>query len=401
MPKSVIQILSIAPLLAYLGFLIVFAQARPLYTWDTVPYTAVTLAASTDDAATLHAKTYGYLQANLAPEQYAPLVAGAYAHDLSINPAHFASQLPMYEIKPAYVMALRGLGALGIEPLAALGMMSLVPGVLLCLLLFIWLARHTHAFQASLLVVLFALAARITDLSRVPVPDTFSALVLLAAAYALLVKRWLVPAMGLLILSVAVRTNNILFAGLLLSWLGWSAYAQSRTSSDPARHRRELALIAASFAASCALYFALNAAFDYQWWRLFYHTFIESQTDIAAFTQPFSFAAYWAVVVAAAGQLVAGGAALATAMPLFGLLLAVTLVGGWRHQYTAFLAPRNAISLNQLALLTLPLFGAYFVLFPLAGSWDRFFLPFYAFITLAATARFGARKATQIDANSL
>lgn len=394
MPKSVIQLLSIAPLLAYLGFLIVFAQARPLYTWDTVPYTALTLAASTDDVATLHAKTYGYLKTNLAPEQYSHLVAGAYAQDLSVNPTHFASQLPMYEIKPVYIMALRSLGALGIEPLAALGMMSLLPGVLLCLLLFVWLSQHTNAFQASVVVVLFALSARVTDLSRVHVPDTFSALVLLAAAYALLVKRWLVPSLGLLILSVAVRTNNILFASLLLSGMGWSAYAQSRTSPDPARHKGELALIAASFAASCALYFALNAAFDYQWWRLFYHTFIESQTDIAAFAQPFSFAAYRAVVSAAAGQVFAGGAALATAMPLFVLLLAVTFVGGWRPQYTAFLAPRSAISLDQLALLTLPLFGAYFVLFPLAGSWDRFFLPFYAFITLAATARFGTQKAT-------
>lgn len=389
MNRVAVQTLSILPLAAYLLFLVLFSLARPLYTWDTVPYTATALEETSDSAAQLHQRTYSYLQSELSAEQFAPLVAGSYAQALYRDPDAFASQLDMYRIKPAYVGALRLLGALGIEPLDALALLSLVPAILLCVLLCHWLCRYRSLLEASLLVVLFALAARITDLSRVPVPDTLSALVVFAAVYALAYRGWLRVAALLLVASVFVRTNNILFSGLVLLWLGWASYARrSDTETDSPRWT----FFAASLFASCAGYFALNAAYDYQWWRLFFHTFVESQATITAFAEDFSFATYSAVVRSALGQLVAGGATLATALPLFLLLLSVAAGDAWRTILREVAQPGGFSSESSLPMATalcLPVIAAFFLLFPLVLGWDRFFLPFYALITAFAASQLG------------
>lgn len=378
MNRTTTQVLSILPLLAYLVFLLVFALGHPLYTWDTVPYTAVSLEGKHDDASSLHSQTYNYLSSNLSPEQFGGLIAGPYARDLYEDPDHFSSQLDMYRIKPAYVAALRTFGALGIEPIQALGLMSLIPGMLICLLLFAWLRHYCSTFDASTLVVIFAVAARITDLSRVPVPDTFSALIVFSALYALLCKRWHALGASLLIVSVFVRTNNILYAALVLLCLTWAAY--SLRKNNRCGDYGDWRIFAGSLLASCIAYLVISSAYDYQWWRLFYHTFIESQFDISAFSQAFSFTAYWTVVTDALRQVVAGGAYLVTTLPLFLLVFFIGMRGEWRglSEYDG---------LKMLTILTLPVFAAFLVLFPLVLGWDRFFLPFYGLITVFAASR--------------
>ena len=141
MTQPIKTALSLLPLLGYLIFLIFSAYSKPLYTWDTVPYTATILSADIKDPQLLHTRTYEYLQRSLSPQQYASITSGAYAADLENNADHFISQLDMYRIKPAYVIALRTFTALGAEPLTSLRLLSLIPGVLFCLLLFAWLSR--------------------------------------------------------------------------------------------------------------------------------------------------------------------------------------------------------------------------------------------------------------------
>ena len=398
MTQPIKTALSLLPLLGYLIFLIFSAYSKPLYTWDTVPYTATILSADIKDPQLLHTRTYEYLQRSLSPQQYAAITSGAYAADLENDADHFISQLDMYRIKPAYVIALRTLTALGAEPLTSLRLLSLIPGVLFCLLLFAWLSRSCSALGAALIVVAFAVVGRLADLSRVPVPDNLSALIVFAALYALVCKQWLRVAVFLLVASVCVRTNNILFAGLVLLWQSFSAYAQSASLRSPA-----VMLFAGGLGLSSALYFTINSLFDYSWWRLFYHTFVESQVDIPGFAQPFAFETYWAVVQSALVQIAASGATIATSMPFFVLLLLLCSRGVSRQLLAEALTPRTLVSLQHLTLLCLPLFAAFLVLFPLVLGWDRFFLPFYALITVEAAERWSVKreKATQNDPKSL
>jgi hypothetical protein len=252
--------------------------------------------------------------------------------------------------------------------------------------------------SAALIVVIFAVVGRLADLSRVPVPDNLSALIVFAALYALVCKRWLRLAVFLLVASICVRTNNILFAGLVLLWQSWSAFAQGASIRSPA-----VLLFTGGLVVSSALYFTINGLFDYSWWRLFYHTFVESQVDIPSFAAPFSFEIYWTVVHSAMLQVVASGATIGTSAPFFVLLLVLCLQGNYRRLFAEALKPQSLVSLPHIVLLCLPLFAAFLVLFPLVQGWDRFFLPFYALITVVAVEHFTLKheKATQNDPKSL
>ena len=398
MTQPIKTALSLLPLAGYLVFLVLLAYSKPLYTWDTVPYTATILSADISDPKLLHARTYAYLQSAMTPQQYAAVTSGPYAADLKDNAEHFIGQLDMYRIKPAYVIALRTLTALGAEPLTSLRLLSVIPGVLLCLLLFVWLSRSCSTFNAALIVVIFAVVGRLADLSRVPVPDNLSALIVFAALYALVCKRWLRLAVFLLVASVCVRTNNILFAGLVLLWQSWSAYAQGTSVRSPT-----VLLFSGGLVVSSALYFTINGLFDYSWWRLFYHTFVESQVDIPSFVAPFSFEIYWTVVHSAMLKVVASGATIGTSAPFFVLLLVLCLQGNYRRLFAEALKPQSLVYLPHIVLLCLPLFAAFLVLFPLVQGWDRFFLPFYALITVVAVEHFTLKheKATQNDPKSL
>lgn len=378
MTHSFKHALCYVPLAAYLLFLVGFAANNPLYTWDTVPYTASILA--DDRPESLHERTYAYLASALPASSYGALVAGPYASDLERSAEHFATQLPMYSVKPAYIGLLRGLNQLGADPLDALLILSLVPGVLICLLMALWLRRYADPLHTSLIVVLFAIAARLTDLSRVPVPDNLSALAILAALFMLIELRWTKAAVGLLVFSVSIRTNNILFVGLVLAWQAWTGFAASRSVRSA-----DFLFYASALVLGSGVYFAISNAYDYQWWRLFTHTFIQSQVDISTFTAPFSLTEYWEVVSRAALRTVANGATLATALPFFVMLLILTLSGSWTQLRTEILTPSPRPSLLPITALCLPVFGAFFLLFPLVTGWDRFYVPFYALITILAT----------------
>ncbi len=376
MQQNMQQILGNGLLLTLLLVISYFALLHPLYTWDLVPYVAAVLSGHIDDPAILHRETYQLLQATLSQAQYAGLTSGAYAGDLAQNAEHFHSQLNMYYVKPLYIGVLRVCYFLGLNPITSIMIISLVSGLGLCLLVYSWLKTLTSPLNAGIIVILFAVMARLLDLSRVPTPDNFSAFVLLLGLYLLLVKQWLVPAATLLCASILVRTNNMIFVGLVFTLLLWQRFGVSKNLKDS-----QFVVVAIAMAASCFFYLATNTAFDYQWWRLFYHTFVQSQVDISAFDGSFTLEVYFSVLKSATQQILAPGAAIASSLPAFLLLLFI----GTKQPLVnirSFLRPTGSASLWQLSLLCLPVFITVFLLFPLALGLDRFFTVYYGLILI-------------------
>ena len=260
-----------------------FALSNPIYTWDLVPYVATTFLPETDDPAEIHEATYGLLQQSLDAAQFNSLISGDYAAAMYASPENFAGQLSMYQIKLRYVLVLQGLTAAGLNAVDAIMLLSLIGGLLICVIMFLWLRKLTGPMQAALLVIVFSVCARLFDLSRVPVPDSLSALVVLAGLWCLLAQRWIAAAVICFCVSVWIRTNNILFVAPLLLLLVWNHLRRDQ----PVRSG-EFYCYAGGLAVSALLYTWISARFDYDWWLLFYHTFIELQTDIGAFSEPFS-----------------------------------------------------------------------------------------------------------------
>ena len=364
-----------------------FALNNPIYTWDLVPYVATTFLPETDDPAEIHEATYGLLQQSLDAAQFNSLIVGEYAAGMYASPENFAGQLSMYEIKPLYVLVLQGLTAAGLNAVDAIMLLSLIGGLLICVIMFLWLRKLTGPIQAVLLVILFSVCARLFDLSRVPTPDSLSALVVLAGLWCLLAQRWIAAAVICFCVSVWIRTNNILFVAPLLLLLVWNHLRRDQ----PVRSG-EFYCYAGGLAVSALLYTWISARFDYDWWRLFYHTLIELQTDIGAFSEPFSLNLYLQTLRAGAVQLFASGALVATVLPLFLLLWLIAWGSNWRTFVSNIISPRQPVSLADVSVLCVAVFGAFLVLFPLIAGLDRFLTPYYGVITVFAVSRFSAQS---------
>lgn len=366
-----------------------FALSNPIYTWDVVPYVATTFTAESGDPAAMHEATYELLRQSLDAAQFNSLIGGEYAAAMYASPENFAGQLSMYEIKPLYVLLLRGLAAAGANPADGVIWLSLVPGLLICVILFLWLRDLTGPMQAVLAVILFSVGARLFDLSRIPTPDNLSALAVLAGVWCLLARRWTAAAVVCLGLSIWIRTNNIIFVAPLILLLCWNHLRRGEPLQS-----REFYWYSGGLAVSVLSYFWISAVFNYDWWRLFYHTLIESQIDIEAFAEPFSVTLYLDVLRGAAIQLFASGAMIATVLPLFLLLWLIAWAGTWRGNLAGVFRPSRPVSLADVSLLSLPVFGAFLALFPLIAGIDRFLTPYYAVITLYAVSLISASGAT-------
>lgn len=361
-------------LLVMLGVLAVYAQRAPLYTWDLVPYLATVLERADHTPEQLHRETYAHLARVLPPEAYGSLVAGPYAARMAEDAQDFVSQLPMYRVKPGYVWTLRLLYVSGVEPVAAIMLVSLVAGLALIGVLFYSLQRFLDPWLALLATALFIPAARLVDICRVPVPDNLSALLVLLGVLSLSVARWRVAGPVLLVLAVTVRINNIVYVALVLAWLCIAGYRAAGNRIDSRAIGAGSALMA-----SVVGYFAIAVWQGHDWWRLFYHTLVAPVTSLDSFTGAFSLPTWWGVVQSSLQQLLAGGVAVNTVLPLF---LLIGLFG--------LISPRGRRSeLSVFIGLFIPTLLVYLLMFPLVPSWDRFFTPFYALVLIDASGRKG------------
>jgi hypothetical protein len=340
-----------------------------LYTWDVVGYIGAALSWQTSDPLAVHTQTYEVLRLELPEQAFAGLVSGPYATAMASNADQFYSQLDMYRIKPLYVGLLNLLDAFGLSLVDAGKVLSVVPAALLCILVYVWLKRHVSANFALSITVLLSLCSRLFDVARVILPDSLSALILVFAVYLLLERpaatKW---ALILLVLSILVRTNNILFVTPLLIYV---SYAESRRSG---RQSMEVRGPAIALVVAVICYFVVRAMFNHQWGRLFHHTFIESIADMNAFAMGFSFDQYLQVLGTRLRQIVIGNFVMVTMLLPF-LLFAVLALLASRGRFAALRMTVAICFLN---------FVCYFLMFPLVESWGRFFIPFYIFIVVLA-----------------
>jgi hypothetical protein len=123
---------------------------------------------------------------------------------------HLAELEPLYAVRPLYLQTARIVEQLTKSPQHSLHLIS-AASLFLCALL---LATATRQYVYSALVML---VPGVLTTARMGTPDIFSALVILASIVAL-TKNRLFVAVLLLLLSVWVRTDNVLFVLTMLAW---------------------------------------------------------------------------------------------------------------------------------------------------------------------------------------
>ncbi len=385
-----VHITAITVLMIHLTALAWFSWNNPIYTWDVVPYVAIALESDFENFQEIHQETYQLLQQSLSNAQYSSLISGEYARTVYEDPQSFSSQLNMYRIKPLYTMLLKGLVSIGLNMLDAILLVSIVPGLFICLLLYTWLRRYSATGISVLVIMLFSIGARLFDLSRIPTPDNLSALLLLIGVWCLAARERYLLAVLFFVLSIWTRTNNILLIVPLLIFVSWNLY-----NRDDVIARRLLCWNIIGIGLAVTSYVWISYRFDYQWWRLFSHTMIAPIPDLAEFTESFSVTQYANVLESSLMQLISLDPATMmfdTSLLVFILLWMIAWINCWRECLHNLLYPDRPVGVSEISLLCIPVIGVFLSLFPLIPDLDRFLTAYYAILTVFAVKSFCSGK---------
>ena len=248
-----------------------YAAKHPEYNWDMIPYTAAVVSFDTHDPAAIHAETYRLVRAEVPPARMAELVGDPYKRGVADSPTALMQQLPFYRIRPAYILALRGLTLLGINAARATVLLSVFGYVALCMLIWLWL-RETGAPEWLRLAcaLLLAVSQPLLHMAALDNSDAMSTVCVVFAFYLFVARHKPYAALGVFLASVLVRSDNmflcVLFAGLLL-------WRQRQASA-----RRWLLPAAAALAAFSWVVLWHHAVGNYGWRLTMYHSFIAPLT---------------------------------------------------------------------------------------------------------------------------
>ena len=129
------------------------------------------------------------------------------------SPQHLGQLEPLYAIRPLYIGAISILSH-RLAPQRSITLVSALSLFLIAALLLIW--THNPLYSALLL-----LTPALLTLGRMGTPDAFSTLFVVAGFW-LLTKNLIPPAIFMLLISVWIRTDNVLAVVAVLMWLAWT-----------------------------------------------------------------------------------------------------------------------------------------------------------------------------------
>lgn len=333
---------------------LVDAATSPRWNWDLVGYVACAFELTTPDVEAVQRETLLAIERELPAEVATELRAGDdYRVAVSTDVESFSQQLPFYRIRPLYTGLLAGAMALGIAPVRATLIVSLVAATLTVIVILITLRRFLPFDFACLATAAILLVAPIFDTARSSSPDSLAALfaVLGIALVTARSHRWQLSGAVVLVATIAIRTDQLLFVGAVLAAIGLD------------RARRRDALLAA--AAAVTLLFTLQSTAGwYGWETLFVHTFDGPLAYPADANPDVSLARYWQ-------QVTDGFHSKGRDRALFFIASALAIVGVLQNRI-----PRRAFWLATLIALA---WIAHFLAFPV--WWKRFFVAHVTVLT--------------------
>jgi hypothetical protein len=150
-------------------------------------------------------------------EQIYPIVkhesAKAEASSVLDSPEHLAQLEPLYAIHPLYIKVIDVLWHIGLTPQEAINFTSAFSLFLIGMFAY---GVNGNAVYSAVLIM----APPIVMLGRNGGPDGLSSLVVAGGCIAVLKKR-MFPGILLLMLSIWIRTDNVLICMAVLTWLCW------------------------------------------------------------------------------------------------------------------------------------------------------------------------------------
>jgi hypothetical protein len=333
------------------------------YNWDILPYAAFVNEPSNDPVA-LHVAAYAAVDAEAPREVAFSFSHGEpnrrYREDMAGNPWHFAEQLPLYSVKPLYLLALAAIHRAGMGTLDAARLVSLVSFAIFGVVLFLWLRPFTGALLAAVSSCFLLSTAEILGGGAQTTPDAFFSALALAGLYLVFAKKRYFSGWCLLALVPLVRSDGLVLVALVVVLLAW------KSPEFPKRYG--LTILGVEVLASVVTG-RLGGGYGFQ--TLFYHSFVDrllapAETIVHVTWQNYFHALFIFVL-----------GSLATPRPLYFLLGLVSLK-----------ARGTPPVLRDMAWLALAFAALHVFLFPLPDS--RFLILPFAMIVLWAAGSLAA-----------
>jgi hypothetical protein len=194
------------------------ANFIPYYDWDLVAYVGSAIALHEHDSTVIQQQAYAALRTELPEDDFADIARGSeFRSDVAKNANHFRQQLRFYQIRPLYIWTLAALHGLGMGYVQATRIVSAAAFFLIGVLMRGWLLRYVTELQASICAILLLIAPVLFTSARTGSPDALSALVVLLGVYASIERDAVLFGSALLLLSLTLRTDNVLFVFLFLA----------------------------------------------------------------------------------------------------------------------------------------------------------------------------------------
>jgi hypothetical protein len=336
---------------------------NPFYNWDILPYTALVNEPS-NDPVKLHARAYAAADSEAPREVSTSFRSGqidhAFREDMARNPWHFAEQLPLYSVKPLYLLVLAAIHRAGMGTLNAASLVSLISFMIFGTVLFLWLRPFTGTLLAALCSGFLLTTEEVLGCGAQTTPDALFSALAFAGLYLIFAKKRYFSGWGLLAMVPLVRSDGLVLVALVLAYLAW------KSPEFPRRYG--LAILGAEVFTSL-LMGRLGGGYGFR--TLFYHSFVNrlvapAESIVHVTAHDYLHALYIFVL-----------GSLATPRPLYFLLGLVSLK-----------ARGTPPVLRDLAWLGLAFAAVHIALFPLPDS--RFLVLPFTLIVLWAAASLAA-----------
>lgn len=256
------------------AFALTLSIYKPYYNWDLIGYIASAKSFEEQDLKSLHSFTYDQLRNSVPDETYEKLIQGidirtsSYRQAISTDSSAFKEQLPFYQIRPIYTGLIYLLYKTGINIVFATHMISgvaVVAAIFFLYLMSVSFLGKPLIYAVPPLAFLFG----VVDLARYSTPDGLALLAVTLTAYLYLKKR-LSLLLILLPIMLGIRTDLILFAVPLLSFI--------IVFEESSRWKAALSILI-----SIVAYIAIGAYWENPGWSTIFH-----QTLAQYLTHPIS-----------------------------------------------------------------------------------------------------------------
>ncbi|MBV8514079.1 MAG: hypothetical protein JO260_02145 [Acidobacteria bacterium] len=258
-----------------------FALQQPTYTWDLLGYIGSSVTGS--DPQVIYYETFTAIQPIRSNKGIQ--LENPYRTDVAANPFHFAEQLPLYSIKPAYVALIKTLHRIGLPYPKSAVLISAASNFVLAMLLWFWLADHLEGLALFGSCSLIMLSPNLLIISRWTTPDALATFIATFGLYLILEGEKYFWGSSLLVLDVWIRTDSIVLAGIVMFAL-------------LLRGKLEFLQFASLSVLALASYFVIgHYSGDYGWTVLFHNSFLGGVTTPGETTLHVSMKMYLAQVL--------------------------------------------------------------------------------------------------------